>query len=112
MRKLFEEVRACDSLAEINSEQFFKESAKNYDGTIKKDEVIYTLLEKEELTLTRSEVANICGLMLNINRDDNGNVDIDELQYSFESYMKYYELLEQRILDLLEKFKLSIVKKL
>lgn len=50
---------------------------------MKKDEVIYSLLEKEELTLTRSEVANICGLMLNINRDDHNNVDVDELQYSF-----------------------------
>lgn len=49
--------------------------------------------------------------MLDINRNDEGRVDVDELQYSFKSYTKYYELLEQRIVDLLEKFKISIAKK-
>jgi len=49
--------------------------------------------------------------MLNINRDDVGRVDIDELHFSFKSYIKYYELIEQRIMDMLEKFKLSISKK-
>jgi len=49
--------------------------------------------------------------MMNINRDDNGRVDIDELHFSFKSYVKYYELIEQRIIDMLEKFKLSISKK-
>jgi hypothetical protein len=49
---------------------------------------------------------------MNINRDDKGNVDIDELQFSYKSYLKYYELMEARILDLLEKFKLSITKKI
>jgi len=50
-------------------------------------------------------------LMLDINRDDQGKVDIDELHFSFKSYIKYYELIEQRIVDMLEKFKLSITKK-
>lgn len=50
--------------------------------------------------------------MLDINRDDQGRIDIDELHFSFRSYIKYYELIEQRIVDLLEKFKISIVKKL
>ena len=49
--------------------------------------------------------------MLDINRDDGGRVDIDELHFSFKSYIKYYELIEQRIIDMLEKFKISISKK-
>jgi hypothetical protein len=51
-------------------------------------------------------------LMLNINRDDQGRVDIDEMHFSFKSYIKYYELIEQRIIDLLEKFKISIMKRM
>lgn len=50
--------------------------------------------------------------MLDINRDDKGQIDVDELHFSFRSYIKYYELIEQRIIDLLEKFKISIIKKL
>jgi hypothetical protein len=51
--------------------------------------------------------------MLNISeRNDKGWIDIDELQYSYKSYMKYQELIEVRIIDLFEKFKLSIVKKI
>ena len=50
--------------------------------------------------------------MLNINRDDQGRVDIDELHFSFKSYIKYYELIEQRIIDLLEKFKISVLKRM
>lgn len=38
-------------------------------------------------------------------------VDIDELHFSYRSYIKYYELIEQRIIDMLEKYKISIVKK-
>jgi hypothetical protein len=49
--------------------------------------------------------------MLDINRDDQGMVDIDELHFSYRSYIKYYELIEQRIIDMLEKFKISVVKK-
>jgi hypothetical protein len=56
-------------------------------------------------------VASIVHLMMNINRDDQGKIDIDELHFSYKSYIKYYELIEQRILDMLEKFKLSISKK-
>jgi len=36
---------------------------------------------------------------------------VDELHFSYKSYVKYYELIEQRVVDLLEKFKISIVKK-
>ena len=56
-------------------------------------------------------MASITHLMMNINRDDAGKIDIDELHFSYKSYVKYYELIEQRILDMLEKFKLSISKK-
>jgi len=49
--------------------------------------------------------------MLDINRDDQGRVDIDEIHFSYKSYIKYYELIEARIIDMLEKFKLSISKK-
>jgi hypothetical protein len=49
--------------------------------------------------------------MMDINRDDQGYIDIDELHFSYISYIKYYELIEQRIVDLLEKFKISISKK-
>jgi len=33
------------------------------------------------------------------------------MHFSFKSYIKYYELIEQRIIDMLEKFKISISKK-
>lgn len=89
----------------------FKEDVKNFDGTVPKDEVIFSLLNSDKLSLTRIEISQVLQLMLDINRNDEGRVDIDELQYSFKSYTKYYELLEQRIVDLLEKFKISIAKK-
>ena len=49
--------------------------------------------------------------MLDINRNDLGRFDIDELHFSYLSYIKYYEIVEQRILDLLDKFKITIEKK-
>lgn len=79
---------------------------------MKKDDFIASILSRNEFTLTRTEVANICALMMDINRNDNNNIDIDEIQFSYKSYLKYYELLETRIIDLLEKFKLSIAKKI
>ncbi len=78
LRKLFEEARAVE-IREINGEEIFKDAIKNFDGTIKKEEFLYGLMNKEEFTLTRSEITNIQSLMLNINRDDNNNIDIDEL---------------------------------
>ena len=51
--------------------------------------------------------------MLNISqKDDRAKIDLEQLQYSYSSYLKYYELIEARVIDLLEKFKLSIAKKL
>jgi hypothetical protein len=61
--------------------------------------------------MTRIDISQIVALMLDINRDDQGMVDIDELHFSYRSYIKYYELIEQRIIDMLEKFKISVVKK-
>jgi len=43
MRKLFEEARG-QSIEELNGEGLFKDDVKNFDGTVQKDEVIYTLL--------------------------------------------------------------------
>jgi hypothetical protein len=110
LRKLYEESRRVH-IADLNGEEVFNESVKNFDGTVQKDEVLYSLLNNEKLSLTRIEISQIISLMLDINRDDGGRVDIDELHFSFKSYIKYYELIEQRIIDMLEKFKISISKK-
>lgn len=56
-----------------------KDSHKNFDGSVKKDAFISSILSKTEFTLTRTEITNICSLLLNINRNDNDNIDIDEL---------------------------------
>ena len=110
LRKLFEEARA-QGTEELNGDSLFKDEVKNFDGTVQKDEVVYTFLNNQQYSLTRIEVSQIVALLLDINRDDQGKVDIDELHFSFRSYIKYYELIEQRIIDMLEKFKISIVKK-
>ena len=110
LRKLYEESRRVH-ITDLNGEEVFNESIKNFDGTVQKDEVLYSLLNNEKLSLTRIEISQVISLMLDINRDDGGRVDIDELHFSFKSYIKYYELIEQRIIDMLEKFKISISKK-
>jgi hypothetical protein len=111
LRKLFEEART-QNFEELNGESLFKDEVKNFDGTVQKDEVMYAFLNSQNFSLTRIEVSQLITLMLDINRDDQGRIDVDELHFSFRSYIKYYELIEQRIVDLLEKFKISIVKKL
>ena len=110
LRLLFEEARS-QGIEELNGEPLFKDEAKNFDGSVQKDEVMNSLLNNQQLSLTRINVSNILALMLDINRDDQGKVDVDELHFSFKSYIKYYELIEQRIIDLFEKFKIAIVKK-
>ena len=113
MRKMFEEMRVAEDLNDFTSEALFDDEHKGFDGSVHKDEFIYTLLNKEEFTLTRQEVSNVCELMLNISqKDDRAKIDLEQLQYSYSSYLKYYELIEARVIDLLEKFKLSIAKKL
>jgi hypothetical protein len=39
-------------------------------------------------------------------------VDIDEIQAGFNAYLKYNDLIEKRIIDLLEKFRIAINKQL
>lgn len=121
MRKMFEEFRTCcesgeikgNSVHEINGEQLFQDNVKTFDGGVSKEDFVYTILEKDFFSLDRTEVANVSNLMLNISqRNDKGNIDLDELQYSYKSYLKYQELIEARIIDLFEKFKLSINKRL
>lgn len=47
--------------------------------------------------------------MLNIDgRDDRGNINIAALQKSLEEYLKQYEVIKNRIIDILEKILLSI----
>lgn len=51
-------------------------------------------------------------IMQDINRDDLGKVDVDELHFSYVSYLKYYEIIEKRVLDVLEKVKICVSKRL
>lgn len=113
MRKLFEEVRVAREIGELNGETLFSSDVRNFDGTVHKDEFVYRLLNTEQLTLTRTEVFYIVDVMSNIvQHQERPNVDIDELQQGFVAYQKYNDLIEKRILDLLEKFKLAICKRL
>ena len=93
MRKLFEEARSQD-IEELNGEAIFKDEVKDFEGKVNKDEVIYSYLNHESFSLTRAELAQIIQLMMDINRDDQGQIDIDELHFSYISYIKYYELIE------------------
>jgi hypothetical protein len=97
-------------LTEINGEPLFKDEMKNFDGSVNKDDVVYTLLNSELLSLTRSEVGSIIQIVSDINRSDLGKIDVDEMHFSFQSYLKYYEIIEQRVVDMLEKFKISASK--
>ena len=90
MRKMFEEMRIADDLNDFTSELLFNEEVKGFDGSVHKDEFIYTFLNKEEFTLTRTEVSNVCALMLNISaKDEKAKIDLEQLQYSYTSYLKY-----------------------
>ena len=62
--------------------------------------------------MTRAELANVCTLCLNINRDDKGNMDVDEVHQGYQAYLKYIEIVEKQILDLMEKFQVNITKKI
>lgn len=78
IRKLFEESRA-NHIHEINGDDLLHNVVKNLDGSVKKEDFINAILNRTEFTLTRTEIANICTLMLNISKDDNNNIDVDEL---------------------------------
>jgi hypothetical protein len=111
IRKLFEEIRTAD-LGNLNDEKMFSSDVRNYDGTVHKDEFVYRLLNTDHLTLTRTEVFYIVDLMSNIIGKEKPNIDIDELQQGFAAYLKYNDLIQKRVLDLLEKFKIAINKRL
>ncbi len=78
MRKMFEEMRVADEINDFTSDQLFDDDVKGFDGSVHKDEFIYTLLNKEEFTLTRTEVSNVCDLLLNISvKDDKAKIDLE-----------------------------------
>lgn len=56
---MFEDARASDILDLSGKSEIFKEMPKNYDGTIKKDDFIYAILNTKIFTLTRTEISNI-----------------------------------------------------
>lgn len=92
----------------------FKHDIRLHDGTVHKDEFVYILLNTEQLTLTRTEVFYIMDMMSHIipQKENKTSIDIDELQNGYLAYQKYNDLVEKRIMDLLEKFKIAICKKL
>lgn len=90
----------------------FSTDIRNHDGTVHKDEFVYRLLNTEQLTLTRTEVFYIIDLMSDFQQKEKPNVDIDELQAGYNAYLKYNDLIEKRILDLLEKFRIAINKQM
>ena len=79
LRKLYEEIRTTEGIDAINSEALFRHDMRHHDGSVHKDEFIYTLLNTEQLTLTRTEVFYIVDLMTNIVPGGKANIDIDEL---------------------------------
>jgi hypothetical protein len=84
---------------------------KNYDGTIKKDDFIYAILNTKVFALTRTEISNISALLLTNSAATGSaanNIDLEELQRSYRSYLTYYDSIEGRIKDLLEKFMVSV----
>lgn len=88
--KLFEEARTLE-LTELNGDDIFKDHYKNFDGSVKKEDFMYALMNKEGFTFTRSEISNLQSLLLNITKSESGNIDIDELHFSYRQYLGYYE---------------------
>lgn len=58
MRKLFEEARK-QRIDDLDSE-IFARAPRLMDNSVKRDEFIYALQHKDNFTLTRTEIANIC----------------------------------------------------
>lgn len=56
--KLFEEARTLD-IQELNGDEIFKDCVRNFDGSIKKDDFLYAILNRDSFTFTRSEVLNL-----------------------------------------------------
>ncbi len=60
----------------------FKEIVKNFDGSIKKDDFIYAILNTKSFTLTRTEISNISALLLTnlaSNGTNSNNIDLEDL---------------------------------
>jgi hypothetical protein len=83
IRKLFEEARAADCRDINGDSEIFKEMPKNYDGTIKKDDFIYALLNTKIFSLTRTDIANISALLLapslNPKQPESNSIDLEDL---------------------------------
>jgi hypothetical protein len=79
---MFEDARASDIKDLSGKSEVFKELPKNYDGTIKKDDFIYAILNTKIFTLTRTEISNISALLLT-NASATGaaaiSIDLEEL---------------------------------
>lgn len=118
LRKLFEEARSAEYLEINGKSEIFIEMPKNFDGTIKRDDFIYALLNTKCFTLTRTEISNISALLMTVQSEpvprstDGNSIDLEDLQRSYRSYLTYYDSIEGRIKDLLEKFMLSVQKKI
>jgi len=50
----------------------FADEKKNFDGTVQKEVVVESLLNNEQLSLTRIEASQVVALLSDINRDDKG----------------------------------------
>lgn len=91
----------------------------NYDGTIKKDDFIYAIMNSPKgFTLTRTEIANISALLmtpscsLTPKSTESTSIDLEDLHRSYRAYIQYYDSIESRIKDLLEMFMLPVQKKI
>ena len=79
---MFEDARASDILDLNGKSEIFKEMPKNYDGTIKKDDFIYAILNTKVFTLTRTEISNISALLLTntaASGSAGNSIDLEEL---------------------------------
>ena len=91
---------------------------KNYDGTIKVNDFIYALLNTKSFTLTRSEISNIVSTLVippstkSSSKPIDQSMDLEDLQRSYRAYLTYYDSIEGRIKDLLEKFNIQVSRKI
>ena len=77
---MFEEMSLSEELNDFTSDMLFNDEVKGFDGSVHKDEFIYIFLNQEEFTLTRTEISNICALLLNISAKDNKDrVDLEQI---------------------------------
>lgn len=96
LRKLFEESRQANFASVNGDSEVFIEIPKNFDGTIKKDDFVYAILNNKAFSLTRTEIANITSLIAlpkdpKSNKSTDGNsIDLDDLNRSYRSYIVHY----------------------